>query len=1337
MEESFGPFAMPVTSETEFSIILQLAESPPSPMNDGLKQWKQLYELARDGSDIRGTVFALQNIFSGLTSIGRTREALVCARRLLGLGQETGDPLIVGHALNNIASAYWVMGDHVAAHHMAEVAIRHAKGLSAKPLLHPFTGPEAIRKMATDLLHSIRLSRRELRRAIADQEAMLQVHRACGDIRNVICSMEGLGLVHKDLGNNDQAVHWFEAALQETANADIPDGRTRLLMRAGLLGNLGVVLTNADNTSDALGRIEEALAIYSALSDAFGQIGALGQKGRALLQGGYVSESVDCFEVMLRLARQYDAESWQQAAHFNLARAHLTAGDLSEAAMHCERSVALAEEKLGHAGVDLHWLRAALFHPHVAMRRSADPAVYTTRFIALGYYALRALHQNVRGAMPSTVINRWFDEFEALIQAALHLPATIPFRIPSDEQAGAPSLRDGARAALSTIALASPFVGWLPLDIALYCVEAFRAQEFQEQLLLNAADLEHRHDPRVVSELAEIEADLQKLQDSPPIVVVGTAAFDGDGNLVRGESESESSIRQQSRAQEEYLQRRAGLLATRDTLAAKTIELSDTPVAPLQEPVRLSDLRGVLRDDELFLEFVLLGQTDDGKRFAGEIVQLPDSARPNGGYVIAITRSWSDVVPLGPSAEIEAQCLKLLDMMDRFGESLSLPFFQSEAALAFDLLLGPVWTRAGAAMESVRHLVIATDGVLNKLSLDLLIEGRGGAGSWRDVEFIARRFSTEYTPSATLLVDSRNGRYRRGEPGRTFVGFGDPAYTASWQPQPLHPLPGTRRELKAIATLISVANERPGIESTRLFMDTEARKDHLSDPELLTAAGYIHLACHASAGKAPYLDGALYLAQTDGADPLQCVITAREVMDLRTNAKLVVMSACESGLGVLTRGEGIQGLARAWMFAGAQAVIASLWEVEDEATAQLMIFLYQVSLRSATSVSDALAAVRRAALDDERLACPALWAPFILFGGRSGERRHTHTTGDGRAITQSSDRLIRAEPQEIPLGSREHALLSECARAWEAAWNTGKPDGFSTFFATSTELAHFLRPTIGADREVNLSDPISLVARNCRVAWEYWTKEHQPALAVRAYQSYIMWVPSARSSEWDALVSAYRPENLHAVRNLTRQGELPRTFDIHVDTSLAASLTTAVTRTEGIPADGLADGQPVEVVIPANAGFISESVHVTSCRDLSCVAFLLRPGETVSITEQLTDCVHVVDNDTFLLHGTWGSTLIPHVITIQLHLDFVPLRLQRKPVSRGSSFATIRFSSGGAIVTLRPSRGPWLERLALMFRRVPGAAAHFAEPNSPFIEDMEFGQFEKLLQEAQRQHGSP
>ena len=1324
MKQSLSTIVWPLPSEEEFLLALQLGEGPPSPMASGLEDWKQMYQMAREDGDPRMTAVALQNIYSGLNSSGRATEALMCARWLLAVGQSTGVPLVVAHALNDIAWAYWVMGDHVAALDAAREAITHAATLESKGSVHPlpgFTGWHEVRSMATDLQRIVRQSRGQLRGAVANHEAALTIYRKRRDPLRVISTLESLGNVYKAHSDHAAAVRCFEEALRKTETESFGSEQGRLLTRAGLLGNLAVVLTHQGDTDRALALIEEEMGILAGLTDEFGRIGGFGQKGRALMRAGRVPEAIACLEEMLKLAQEFGAESWRQAAHFNLARAHIVAGDLSGAAFHGEQAAALAREKLGHVGVDVHWLRAILFAPMVAANAQRGD-VY--RFVALAYYALDALREEVRGSLPPVVVGRWIDEFEILIDTVFRLPPSAPVQLGMAQFGGGVS---PAEQAIDGIAGVSPFLGWLPLDIGLYCVESLRAQGFQERLLLDVADLEQGPDQDLALEVARIEQEIQRLDSSQPVVVTGSVSAGDDGKLEERVHGSDEATAKQERAYDKHYRRRAEFAVAHDAAVRKTIEVAESKVAPLPEPARLADLRDVLHEDELFLEFVFLGQVDVANRRAAEIVEWHASSRPTAAYVIAITRSWMAVVPLGSSDEIEARCAKLLDMLDRFGESLSLPFYQSEAASVYDLLLRPVWCSAGSALDSVRHLVIAPDGVLHRLPLDLLVEEIHEARLWREVDFLARRFSMEHTPSATVFLDARRGRYRRGEPGQLFVGFGDPAYSPLWQPAPLERLPGTRRELHVVSELVRAFAPASDGDPVRLFMDSEAQKDRLADADLLSQAGYVHLACHGTAATPPYEEGALYLAQVEDSTPVQSVLTYREVMDLRTSARLVVLSACESGLGVLTRGEGVQGLTRAWLFAGAEAVVASQWRVDDDATAEVIAQFYRALLAHVGSPANALAIAKRAATASERFACPVFWAAFVLTGGRDGEtskQREPARHPVPYATTVMSDELT---PRVAVLSERDHALLVECARGWEAAWQTDQPKASLAFFKAAAELGRSLAATADAIGPTTRS-LVGLVERNCRVALDHWAKRQQTPVAVQAYLAYTTWLPSARNDEWDAVTSAYRAENRDVVRRLTQDGKLLRTFELLVDGKSDVILRTVIKWVADNPEEDIAP--PVDVALPADPSVECSSDKFIYCRQLGWVVFRIASGESVRMVERLQRYVDVLDDNTFVVGGTWGSSLIPHDLTIRFHPDFIPLRLQRERSGRATSMAAVRFTPEGAVVTLRPIRGPWLERVAILFQRTPGAIAMFAAPNSPFLVETEFEEFERLFEQA-------
>jgi CHAT domain-containing protein len=107
-----------------------------------------------------------------------------------------------------------------------------------------------------------------------------------------------------------------------------------------------------------------------------------------------------------------------------------------------------------------------------------------------------------------------------------------------------------------------------------------------------------------------------------------------------------------------------------------------------------------------------------------------------------------------------------------------------------------------------------------------------------------------------------------------------------------------------------------------------------------------------------------------------------EVFNLRLSSPLVMLSACETGLGKEKRGEGVMGLTRAFMYAGAPTVGVSLWSVADRSTAELMADFYKryLGAGNAASPSAAIREAQLAMIGGKKYSAPFYWAPFVLVG---------------------------------------------------------------------------------------------------------------------------------------------------------------------------------------------------------------------------------------------------------------------------------------------------------------------------------------------------------------------
>jgi len=187
-------------------------------------------------------------------------------------------------------------------------------------------------------------------------------------------------------------------------------------------------------------------------------------------------------------------------------------------------------------------------------------------------------------------------------------------------------------------------------------------------------------------------------------------------------------------------------------------------------------------------------------------------------------------------------------------------------------------------------------------------------------------------------------------------------------------LPFTRKEAQAILALVP---KRERLEA----LDFAASQFTVFKPELAQYR-YVHIATHGLLNSLrPELSGIVLSLINDRGAEQDGFLRAHEVFDLRLPAEMVVLSGCQTGLGKEIKGEGLVSLTRGFMYAGAARVMVSLWEVNDQATSQLMARLYQ-GLLGKRQMSPA-AALREAQVSfwrDKRWSSPYYWAAFTLQG---------------------------------------------------------------------------------------------------------------------------------------------------------------------------------------------------------------------------------------------------------------------------------------------------------------------------------------------------------------------
>ncbi|MCA1817752.1 MAG: CHAT domain-containing protein, partial [Acidobacteria bacterium] len=186
-------------------------------------------------------------------------------------------------------------------------------------------------------------------------------------------------------------------------------------------------------------------------------------------------------------------------------------------------------------------------------------------------------------------------------------------------------------------------------------------------------------------------------------------------------------------------------------------------------------------------------------------------------------------------------------------------------------------------------------------------------------------------------------------------------------------LPGTRKEADQILALV------PATSSKQSF-DFAANRAAVTGTDL-SQYRYVHIATHGFLdSQHPELSGIVLSMVDEKGDPQDGFLRLHDVFNLKLPAELVVLSACQTGLGKEVKGEGLVGLTRGFMYAGAPRVMVSLWSVSDEGTAELMTRFYKGMLRDGLRPAAALRAAQVSMYGDKRFALPYFWAAFTLQG---------------------------------------------------------------------------------------------------------------------------------------------------------------------------------------------------------------------------------------------------------------------------------------------------------------------------------------------------------------------
>lgn len=258
--------------------------------------------------------------------------------------------------------------------------------------------------------------------------------------------------------------------------------------------------------------------------------------------------------------------------------------------------------------------------------------------------------------------------------------------------------------------------------------------------------------------------------------------------------------------------------------------------------------------------------------------------------------------------------------------------------------------------RETQQLIVVPSGRISTVPLEALITDEEDPQS-----FLVKKYPISYLYAASLM---------NNKPAQEIMSQVALFAPVDFTGLGLINLPGTKQEVQEIEGLFE---KNKG--SANLFVEAHASKSAVTSDQV-AKSNIIHFATHGIVDEMHPERSQICLTTKDGSNGS---LYTGEIYNLKFNADLVVLSACETGLGKLSKGEGIIGLTRAIIYSGARNMVVSLWSVSDASTSQLMIDFYN-NLLSGQEYSLALANAKRKMITNTQYGEPYYWAPFVLIG---------------------------------------------------------------------------------------------------------------------------------------------------------------------------------------------------------------------------------------------------------------------------------------------------------------------------------------------------------------------
>jgi CHAT domain-containing protein len=764
----------------------------------------------------------------------------------------------------------------------------------------------------------------------------LELHREAGNRQGEAQTLNSVAVLHRRLGEPRQALASYAAAL--AIHRELRDVRGE----GAILSNMGFAYSTLGDLQRAEVHLRQGLLLRRQVGDRRGEASTLSNLGVVRRELGELDEALDLFRQSLALWRTLGDAVQETNLLRVIGEVHTARGETGLALEHLDAALALARPP-GH-------------RPRLAAVKESLAAVELLR--GEPRKARELLREAVGLYRQLRMTTGEAQALERLAQVERRLGDAAAAR---QSVAAAVAINEALRTRVDSPELRATFLA-----------SQRRLYELAIDLRMadHAADPAAGHDREALalSERARARTLVEMLAENPAALQKG---------LPDALAERHQALRRRLQAKTERQVRLLQRAPSAEEAAAAELEryLAQADLEQLEAEIRRD------HPGQAALARPATAAADEIRRLLDpETLLLEYSLGEERSFLWAVTDQAVESFELPPRAAIEALARELYERASTQQAGAAPPGENPAPALS-RILLGPA-----AHLLASRRLAIVADGALHFLPFAALpaLDGSGP---------LVLRHEVVFLPSASALAEARR-RSGRPRPTRQVAVLADPVFTADdarlaggaeriaaaraataerGGAPVLARLPSTRQEAEAIAALLPP-------DQVFQALGFAARRSLLLDGGLRPYR-VLHLATHGVLdSRRPELSSVVLSRFDEHGTPVEADLRLQDLQGLDLSAELVVLSGCSTALGREIRGEGLIGITRGFLYAGVPRAVASLWQVQDRATADLMARFYRALLVENQSPAAALRTAQIEILRQPRRRSPYFWAAFTHQG---------------------------------------------------------------------------------------------------------------------------------------------------------------------------------------------------------------------------------------------------------------------------------------------------------------------------------------------------------------------